>query len=58
MTTRAHSSADQDRRKNRLAQLVADGMTVAEAGQSLGTTKGQTSRLWQNIKLDLGWQAS
>lgn len=53
-----HNSTDTEQRKARLAQLVADGRTVAEAGQCLGVSKGQTSRLWQNIKNDLGWQAS
>jgi len=48
---------DMSRRKTRLAQLVADGTPLNEAGRAMGLTKGQTSRVWMNIKADLGEQA-
>ena len=40
-----------------LAQLVADGTAVMEAGASLGLTRGQTARAWATIKAGLGPQA-
>lgn len=49
---------DRDARKARLAELVAGGMRVHEAGQAcMGLTKGQTARLWADIRADLGAQA-
>lgn len=50
-------SVDHESRKSRLAQYVADGMAVADAGRALGLSKGATSRAWSNIKVDLGAQA-
>jgi hypothetical protein len=41
-------------REARLAALVADGMKVAEAGAVMGMTKGQTARVWTNVKRQLG----
>lgn len=50
--------ANHENRKAMLAQLVADGAPLHHAGQAmLGLTKGQTARLWSNIKADLGEQA-
>lgn len=46
-----------DARKQRMALLVADGLTIAQAGEAMGLTKGQTSRVWNNIKTGLGRQA-
>lgn len=44
-------------REDQLAALVADGATVTKAGELLGLTKGQTSRVWQNVKRRMGGQA-
>lgn len=44
-------------RTDQLAQLIADGMTVADAGRAMSLTKGQTSNLWNKIKRNLGVQA-
>lgn len=41
-----------------LADLVADGLSVNGAGEQLGMTRGQTARMWANIKAELGAQAS
>jgi len=46
------------KRIDQFAQLVADGMTVAEVGRALGLTKGQTSSTWNTIKRHLGEQAA
>ena len=41
----------QRQRKAELARLVAGGLPVHHAGQRcMGLTKGQTARLWANIK--------
>lgn len=45
------------RQTARLAELVANGTGVNAAGAKLNLTKGQTARLWANIKRDLGEQA-
>lgn len=44
-------------RGNALAELVANGATVTEAGARLGLTRGQTAGAWANIKAGLGAQA-
>lgn len=41
-------------REDRFAQLVSDGYAVHEAGKLMNLTKGQVSRIWRNIKRDLG----
>ena len=41
-------------REDRLAALVADGRTIAEAGMFMGLTKGQTARVWTNVKRQVG----
>ncbi len=46
-----------DARIDAMAELVANGMTVAEAGKALNLTKGQTSNTWNRIKADCGWRA-
>ena len=44
--------------KANLAQLIADGAAVHEAGEGyLGLSRGQTARLWAEIKAELGEQA-
>lgn len=55
--TAAHKSALAMVRAARLAELVANGQTVAEAGRNMGLSKGQTSNTWNGIKRDLGEQA-
>lgn len=58
MPKRAHTPCETDQRMDRMAQLVADGLSVQEAGCAyLGLTRGQTSRVWMNIKRGLGEQA-
>jgi hypothetical protein len=34
--------------------LVADGMTIAEAGAHMRLSKGQVARVWTNVKKQLG----
>ena len=47
-----------EERKSQLAELVAEGVPLHEAGQRmLGLTKGQTARAWAEIRADLGAQA-
>lgn len=48
----------QQARCNRMALLVSEGATVAEAGVHMRLTKGQTSNTWNTIKRNLGVQAS
>lgn len=43
--------------QNNLAELVANGAGINEAGVQLGLTKGRTARLWAEIKTGLGAQA-
>ena len=40
-----------------LAEHVANGLGVNTAGEKMNLTKGQTARLWANIKRELGEQA-
>lgn len=47
----------QQARCNRMAHLVSEGASIAEAGQLMRLTKGQTSNAWNSIKRGLGWQA-
>lgn len=54
---RSQLTARARQRMDDLAQLVADGLTVAQAGCALGMTKGEQSRSWANIKKALGAQA-
>lgn len=49
--------AVRERNKANVAELVANGSGVNDAGEQLGLTKGQTARLWAGIKADLGEQA-
>lgn len=45
------------RRMNRLAELVANGSGISEAGALMGITRGQAARTWADIKRGLGPQA-
>lgn len=40
-----------------MASYVARGLTVKEAGEAMGLSKGQCSRVWNNLKTELGPQA-
>ena len=44
-------------REDILAEAVSNGAAVHPAGASFGWTKGQTARVWANIKKQLGEQA-
>lgn len=55
--TLSHKSPLAMVRADRLAELVANGQTVAEAGRNMGLSKGQTSNTWNSIKRGLGGQA-
>jgi hypothetical protein len=46
-----------EQRRWRMAGLVADGSTIALAGQLMGLTKGEVSRCWKGIRAGLGKQA-
>lgn len=41
-----------------LAELVAEGTCIADAGRILGLTKGQTANAWRNIKNEMGAQTA
>ena len=45
------------RRMDDMAQLVANGVGVIQAGERLGMTKGQAARCWANVRAGLGAQA-
>lgn len=40
-----------------MTQLLADGTALNVAGELMGLSKGQTARVWMNIKKRLGTQA-
>lgn len=44
-------------REDSLAELVANGQSIAEAGRNMGLTKRQVNGLWRRIKQRLGPQA-
>lgn len=44
-------------REERMTQLLADGTALNVAGELMGLSKGQTARVWMNIKKRLGTQA-
>lgn len=46
-----------DSRKDKFAQLLADGLTVPEIQERLRLTRGQARGLLSRIRKDLGWQA-
>jgi hypothetical protein len=62
MPGRLHQAANRAdgltrRQMARLAELVANGSGINEAGRRLNLTAGKTARLWANIKAGLGEQA-
>lgn len=40
-----------------LAELVAEGVPLIDAGQALGLKPSRTQQLWVRIRKSLGWQA-
>lgn len=46
------------RDRNRMAEMVADGMTITAAGAELGVGQGAALKQWALIKAGLGWQAA
>lgn len=46
-----------ERQKIRMAELVADGCGIAEAGRMLGVGQARALQIWRKVKDDLGWQA-
>jgi hypothetical protein len=62
MPGRLHQAANRydgvtQRQMTKLADLVANGSGINEAGRRLNLTAGKTARLWANIKAGLGEQA-
>lgn len=41
-----------------LAERVANGEPLIEAGAAMGLTRGQTTNVWGHVKAGLGAQAS
>ena len=50
---RGHSAAQ----CNKLADLVAEGYSVAAAGRAIGVGQQRSSQLWRRIRAGLGAQA-
>ena len=50
-------AAKGSRDRNRMAEMVADGMTITAAGAALGVGQGAALKQWALIKAGLGWQA-
>ncbi len=44
--------------KSRLAELVALGITIPDAAERIGITKGRAYSIWAEIKRELGPQAA
>ena len=44
-------------RRDALAELVANGMTIARAGLTLGVSETTAMKMWMRIKQDMGSQA-
>lgn len=51
---RGHDSRDMDA----LAELVADGAGIAQAGHQIGLTRLEAENVWRRIKHRLGWQVA
>lgn len=45
------------RKRDRMAELIADGATITEAGAAVGVGQAQAFKLWRQVKDALGWQA-
>lgn len=50
---RRHGAAQCDK----IAELVAEGYSVAAAGRAIGITQQRASKFWLRIRADLGPQA-
>ena len=44
-------------RRNKIADLVADGMSIKDAGSAVGLSERAAGDAWARIKRDLGPQA-
>jgi len=44
-------------RRDALADLIAEGREVHDAGTILGMSNEVSRKLWMRIRHDLGWQA-
>jgi hypothetical protein len=45
------------RDRNRIAEFVANGMSIVEAGREVGVGPAAAYKQWGLIKAGLGWQA-
>ena len=50
-------NAFREKLKQRLAEIISEGSTLAAAPRQLGVTRAQALSAWASIKRDLGWQA-
>jgi len=57
MAATAASSAQGQRNRDTLAELVADGKGIAEAGRAMGISETTAFKHWTAIKAGLGAQA-
>jgi DNA-binding CsgD family transcriptional regulator len=57
MAATATASVKGRNNREKLAELVADGMTVAEAARSMGVSQTTAFKHWTAIKQGLGAQA-
>lgn len=55
--SRKHDPARASRLRDRLAELVADGLTIAAASQKMQISKSYGGKIWRDICAGLGWQA-
>lgn len=55
---REQQKAEAAARRDELAEMVADGMTIRAAGERLGLKFQRASQLWKRICDDLGPQAA
>lgn len=44
-------------KRDRLAGLIADGMTIKDAAAHMGICATAATKHWRRIRDDLGWQA-
>ena len=51
---REKQKAEAAARRDELADLVADGLSVAAASKAMGISQQRASQLWQRIKSEVG----
>ena len=51
---REKQMAEAAARRDELAELVADGLSVAAASKAMGISQQRASQLWQRIKAEMG----